>query len=209
MKNIYQALLTAQKEIKAAAKDSVNPHFKANYASLESVLDAIKEPLNKHGILITHWVENLDDKSYIRTSLVHADSAESISSVSEIINLKKDMQGLGSAISYSKRYNLAALTSLATEDDDGNSASKKPQEKSHAHVNVINNQAPVSYVKPDPKGYALKAGKMKGVVVSEMNDADVVNYVKYIEKLTDVKGILLDDYNALKKHIETKNIIPF
>lgn len=38
---------------------------------------------------------------------------------------KNDPQGVGSAITYGRRYSLLAMTGAAPEDDDGNKASEK------------------------------------------------------------------------------------
>jgi hypothetical protein len=118
-KNIYIALLKAQKQITYAVKDALNPHFKNNYATLESVIDAVKAPLNDNGIFITHeLVENI-----LTTKLIHAETSEFVSSSIPLILSRNDMQQLGSAITYAKRYNLTSLCNLPTEDDDGNAAS--------------------------------------------------------------------------------------
>ena len=39
---------------------------------------------------------------------------------------KQTMQGLGSAITYARRYGLLQMAGIAPEDDDGNEASKTP-----------------------------------------------------------------------------------
>ena len=52
IKQIAEALVSAQKEIKFAVKDSTNPHFKSKYANINSVIDAVKKPLNDNGIAI-------------------------------------------------------------------------------------------------------------------------------------------------------------
>jgi hypothetical protein len=119
MKNIYSAVLKAQKEITHAVKDAKNPHFKSKYATLESVIDAVKKPLNDNGILVVHATSS---ELILTTSLIHAESGESISSSVPLLMSKQDMQQLGSSETYSKRYNLTALLNLPTEDDDGNAA---------------------------------------------------------------------------------------
>ena len=124
MQKIMTALLKAQTQISFAVKDKTNPHFKSKYATLESVIDAIKEPLNKNGIVIYH--KTTIDGSLV-TTLIHSESGEFIESVSPLIMNRQDMQQLGSAQSYAKRYNLTALTNLPTEDDDGNAASHNSQ----------------------------------------------------------------------------------
>lgn len=120
MKNIYQALLTAQKAIDGAIKDSSNPFYSTKYESLESVIAAIKEPLNNSGIVIAHSTS----ESGLTTKLIHAESGEFVETTSPLLMTKQDMQQFGSACTYAKRQNLKNLTNLPSEDDDGNSISK-------------------------------------------------------------------------------------
>ena len=120
---IYAALLTAQKQWTGAIKDARNPHFKSDYSSLPSVLDAVKEPLNAVGVVIAQPVEYHHEQWCICTRLTHTDSGTSIESMIPIVS--KDMndpQKWGSAITYARRYTLQSLVGLPALDDDGNGA---------------------------------------------------------------------------------------
>lgn len=119
---IAVALILAQKEMGAAKKGAENPFFKSKYADLSSVIEAIKEPLLNNDIAYSQTLESDDDRNYVRTSLIHK-SGQSISGRMLIKPTKDDMQGLGSAITYARRYGLQAITGLPAEDDDGNAAS--------------------------------------------------------------------------------------
>jgi hypothetical protein len=68
-------------------------------------------------------LEAEEERSYVRTMLIHK-SGQTISGRMLVKPTKNDMQGLGSAITYARRYGLQAITGLPTEDDDGNHASK-------------------------------------------------------------------------------------
>jgi hypothetical protein len=116
---IAEALALAQKEIKHAVKDATNGHLKNSYATLESVIDASKEALLKSGILV---IQSPGSKTLV-TRLQHV-SGEYIESEIELLFTKQDMQGLGSAITYARRYSLAALLNITQADDDGSAASK-------------------------------------------------------------------------------------
>ena len=68
---------------------------------------------------------------YVDTILAHK-SGETITSRIYLILQKKDMQGLGSAQTYARRYGLMGLSGIAPEDDDGNgsvSRNSKPADK--------------------------------------------------------------------------------
>ena len=123
IKQIAEALVSAQKEIKFAVKDSTNPHFKSKYANINSVIDAVKKPLNDNGIAILQSLSPSDDnKLHLTTRLIHS-SGEWIEDTAVCPLQKQDCQGLGSAVSYIRRYSLSAFLSLYSDtDDDGQSA---------------------------------------------------------------------------------------
>lgn len=129
IKSISAALVNAQNKIKHATKDSKNPHFKNDYASLESVIDATKQALLENGIALLQGMN--PDGSTLTTRLQHA-SGEFVETDLKLMLSKQDMQGLGSAITYGRRYALAAIMNISQADDDGNDASNRPSPKASA-----------------------------------------------------------------------------
>ena len=127
------ALCAAQKQIKGAIKDANNPFFKSKYADLTSTWDACKDALTSNGLSVVQTISpdcskpgtDLNLPMTLDTMLIHK-SGQWISGSCPLINLKGDMQGLGSAISYARRYSLAAIVGVVTEDDDAESAGKSP-----------------------------------------------------------------------------------
>lgn len=128
IKELAPALLKAQKGIKAALKDSTNPHFKSKYADLSSVIDAVKSALNDCGIVFTQGVEGAESGVAVETRLIHQ-SGEFIASTITVPVVKNDAQGVGSAITYGRRYGLQAICGVPAEDDDGNAAAKAGEVK--------------------------------------------------------------------------------
>jgi hypothetical protein len=119
---LFAALSKAQAEIKGAVKDSTNPHFKSRYADLESVIEAVKQPFFKFGLSFVQSVEG----DALVTTICHASGGTITSRVPLIIG-KNDMQGVGSAITYARRYGLAAAAGVSQTDDDGNAACEAPR----------------------------------------------------------------------------------
>lgn len=120
------ALSKAQLSIKGALEDSSNPHFRSNYASLKSYIDSAKEALSKNGLAITQLIQDSDYEGMnsisVETFLMHS-SGQWISSIFSMPVSKLDAQGVGSAITYARRYSFAATIGIAPmEDDDGNQA---------------------------------------------------------------------------------------
>lgn len=131
IKQIAPALLAAQQAIAFAAKDSKNPAFKSSYANLESVIDAIKAPLNGAGILFSQsFSPSVPGFLSLTTCLIHT-SGEWIKDTLNMPLQKQDAQGYGSAATYARRYALAAITGLYQADDDGTEACRPaPKAKS-------------------------------------------------------------------------------
>lgn len=118
------ALAKAQGEIEAAAKDKVNPAFRSKYADLTAVWAAIRPALSKHGIAVTQWpLHSEDSRLHMITRLAH--DGEWIKGEFSIPVDKQNSHGYGSAVTYAKRFSLAAAVGVvADEDDDGNAAAK-------------------------------------------------------------------------------------
>lgn len=125
------ALSKAQASIGPAIKDSYNPFFKSKYADLSSVWAACKEPLTKNGLAVVQTMSAQEGKMFLITTLTHS-SGQWMSSTLPICPMKNDPQGLGSAITYLRRYSLASITGVTTDDDDGQSASTPPSRSSES-----------------------------------------------------------------------------
>lgn len=118
---IAVALLKAQKNIGAATKGSANPFFKSKYADLGSVMEACKESLNNEGISVLQPVGNENGKHTVTTMLLH-ESGEFMAETMVLEVPKANMQDLGSAISYARRYGLQSFGFIPAEDDDNEKA---------------------------------------------------------------------------------------
>ena len=116
------ALVSAQAEITWATKDSTNPHFKNRYADLQSVIEAIKPALNKNGIFFSQHPTPSDAGTLGLTTILLHSSGEWIEDTAIIPLPKNDPQGYGSAMTYGRRYGLAAICGLFQSDDDGEAA---------------------------------------------------------------------------------------
>ena len=117
------ALAKAQGQIAPASKDAENPFYKSHYADLASIWEACRGPLSANGLaVIQSPIDAGAGRVGLLTRLVHS-SGEWISSEVTVRLAKDDAQGLGSALTYLRRYCLAAFIGVtATEDDDANAA---------------------------------------------------------------------------------------
>jgi hypothetical protein len=121
---LAEALAKAQGEITGALKESKNPFFKSSYADLASCWDAARGPLSKNGLAVVQTSEYTVDGVIVVTTLAHS-SGEWIRGSLYLKPVKNDPQGIGSCITYGRRYSFAAIVGLAQIDDDANAASGK------------------------------------------------------------------------------------
>lgn len=116
------ALCKAQSEFKGAKKDSSNPFFKSKYADLESVWEAIREPLFKNGLAIVQGATfGPNGEPALYTMLIHT-SGQWIEGTQALNSKANDPQAIGSATTYARRYGLAAILGIVQTDDDAESA---------------------------------------------------------------------------------------
>lgn len=123
---LFAAMAKAQAEMTGAKKDSTNPHFKSAYADLASVREASLPYMNKHGLSVMQFPRLVTAGEHewvveVETMVTHT-SGQFISDTLGVIVTKADAQGIGSAITYARRYALGAIAGVAPEDDDANAA---------------------------------------------------------------------------------------
>lgn len=133
LNELFLALSKAQAEIKGAVKDSNNPFHKSHYADLSSVSEACRAPLNKNGLSVIQITEVDDEgRTFLVTVLAHS-SGQFISGRYPLKPQKEDPQSLGAAMTYARRYSLAAIVGVTSiEDDDGESAMDRSDEAAKA-----------------------------------------------------------------------------
>lgn len=172
MKNIYSAFVNAQKAFAPALKTSSNPHFKSKYADLAACVEAVVDALNANGIGLIQHCHECQDGVIVETIFIHESGEQMSAGKLHVPASKHDAQGYGSALTYARRYSLMAAAGIAPEDDDGNMASRKVEQRPAADVNrsigVLNTAKDVEQLnsywkaevtKYDPKGADYKALK--------------------------------------------------
>lgn len=124
------ALAKAQGQLEGAKKSSSNPFFKSKYADLAECWNTCREALTANEISVIQMPEEINENGRlnITTMLAHS-SGQYISSTLTMTVTKLDPQAIGSAITYGRRYALAAMVGLAQEDDDGEKAMERSKDK--------------------------------------------------------------------------------
>jgi hypothetical protein len=114
------ALVAAIGELSNVPKTASNPYFKSKYAPLDAIVDATRPVLAKYGLAVMQQPLFMEGSAGVETTILHKDGHSTTTTL--LLPLKdQSPQGVGSAITYARRYALAAVLGLATEeDDDGN-----------------------------------------------------------------------------------------
>ncbi len=124
IKQIAPAFAKAQGAVANTIKSAINPHFKNKYVPLDDLIPVVKSALLSEGIAFVQGAEQSEgDVLHLTTRLMHT-SGEWIESTLSMRPSKADPQGIGSCITYARRYSLAAMVGVVSdEDDDANAAS--------------------------------------------------------------------------------------
>ena len=123
LNELAAALSKTQAMLQGAVKDAKNDHFKSKYADLASCWDACREALAANGLSVVQLPEGDGSVVTMTTMLIHT-SGQWVSCTGTFKPTKADPQGLGSCITYARRYQLCAIVGISPEDDDGNAASE-------------------------------------------------------------------------------------
>jgi len=135
--NLAKALSIVQGKLTYAKKDSANPFFKSKYADLESVWDACRDLLSDNGLAVVQLPGEYFEGTMALTTIITHSSGEWISQQMSLPVTKPDAQGAGSALTYMRRYALAAVVGVVQADDDGNAASAPKQVKSSSTMKSV------------------------------------------------------------------------
>jgi hypothetical protein len=200
---IAAALAKAQLEFPAITKDANNPHFNKKFASLDGIIAAVRPVLASNGIAISQTATPLHEGKTlgITTTLYHA-SGEWISSSAFVPLAKMDPQGAGSALTYARRYSLAAALCIAAEDDDDGNHASAPARQPKAQ--------PVRAPRPTPtamsgansseiprwlglaKDRPMPLGKHKGTSLGDIDTESLKQAEQWCKSHPDAKDLLKD-----------------
>ncbi len=127
-KKLSEQLLEFHNLTKDVLLDGDNPFTKSKYPTIANVIKTIKPTLYELGIVYTQnpTIENNEDVLKTRIFLAENPS-DFIESTIRLLMPKNDMQQLGGAITYARRYALVSLLGIIAHDDDGTEVSEKPR----------------------------------------------------------------------------------
>ena len=139
---LAKSLINVERKVQPSAKDAENPFTRSWYASLNSVMDACRDALIENGIWLCQYPVPVEQPNALGlvTKLTHAESGQWQSSLAVVPLPKADPQGMGSAMTYARRYALTAMLGMVTEDDDGEGARNGKKSPTRPKLPVITSE---------------------------------------------------------------------
>ena len=119
--NHIKDFMAGQSSLETAIKNSSNPFLKNKYADIQEILDKVKSAFHENNYIIVQEGGADENGEFIDTKLIH--TSGNLFNCKIYLQYKKgDMQSLGGAITYARRYGLLSVTGIPVDDDDGTSA---------------------------------------------------------------------------------------
>jgi hypothetical protein len=139
IQNLSAALSKAQAEMPAIKFDCKNPFLKNDYASLGAIIAGARPVIAKHGLSVSQLTFGEDGVAGVETVLMHTSGEWISSSISMPVGEEKgksSAQVAGSIITYLRRYSLASILGIySDEDGDGNKPEPERKPKSQPRSN--------------------------------------------------------------------------
>lgn len=164
MKSILPKLAKVKANLSGVKKDVKNTFFKSSYADLNAHLDAVEPLLEENGLVLVQPVYTIEGSNYVKTVIYDVETGESVESCMKLVG-DADMQKVGSAVTYARRYTLGSLLGMKAVDDDGEMAVGRGTTKSSS-ATTTNKKGKASFNKNKAKAAAEPTTTEEAVVVT-------------------------------------------
>lgn len=198
------ALAKAQARIANASKDGENPHFRSSYATLASVWDACRAPLGENGLSVIQAMSESERGFVLVTTLAHS-SGQWMVSRYPVLPTKNDPQGLGSALTYARRYSLAAMVGVSPSDDDGEAATGRGGNGFEA---LDKPKTAPKFVAPEHKPKTIEAPKKKAAMPPLPDEVthipqEILQWISPLRPLSAVplRAMTIDDLDLVVEQV--------
>ena len=124
--DLFAAISGAQAEFSTVVKNATNPHFKSKFAPLDTIIEMIRPILPKHGLAVMQFTDIAEAGIVVETIITHS-SGQYISGALAMPVVKQDPQGYGSALTYGRRYALAAALGIVSDEDVDGNGTERPK----------------------------------------------------------------------------------
>lgn len=129
-KELFAAMSKYFGEVCNPENTTVNSFFGKKYAPLSEVLKTVRPIMSKYGLCCTQSVSNENGECQVSTMLLHMSGGYIVYPTLKGKPTKSDIQGVGAALTYLRRYSLGSVAGVCGEiDDDGNSIARNDAQK--------------------------------------------------------------------------------
>lgn len=132
MKELFTALAKAQKDFPQVEKNRTAKMgtYSYKYADISDVIEAIRKPLADNGLSFTQAYELTETGHQILKTSLHHSSGESQTSRMLMPDPSKcKPQDFGSTTTYYRRYSLASMLGISTDEDIDGNLEQKPKQQ--------------------------------------------------------------------------------
>ena len=152
---IAKALAKFQSEVSDPNRTKENAFLKSKYVTLDSLLQAVRPVLANNGLSFLQVPFTGADVVSVTTMLLHESGEWLESNPFTLPLMKKDPQGVGSVVTYARRYSLSSILGVAwDEDDDAQSNNETELTKGIKHeiselakIKNVTKENAISYMK--------------------------------------------------------------
>lgn len=200
--NLMKAMIASAPEIKSIAKNKQAYGYK--YATLDSLIDMLRDVLPKHGLWFTQIPTRTEEESVLTTRVFHESGEWLEDSIlmtdTELQGKANDTQKLGASITYFRRYVLSSIFGVSADEDvDGNLASKeRPQQaKPQQTAQKIDSK---TYLKKEIRE-RIDQGATEDSVLEDFANILGTNIIKQVDQMTDDEAriVAISVFNSKKK----------
>ena len=200
--NLMKAMIESAPEIRSIAKSKQAYGYK--YATLDSLIDMLREVLPKHGLWFTQIPTRTEEESVLTTRVFHESGEWLEDSIlmtdTELQGKANDTQKLGASITYFRRYVLSSIFGVSADEDvDGNLASKeRPQQaRPQPTAQKIDSK---TYLKKEIRE-RIDQGATEDSVLGDFANILGTNIIKQVDQMTDDEAriIAISVFNSKKK----------
>jgi len=191
-----KSFVTTLGQLQNVAKNALNPHFRNRYASLDAILDAVRPILASNGLCLSQEPIFVEGKAGVTTRVIHS-SGETRESTLFLPLKDQTAQGVGSALTYARRYAISSILGIAADDDDDVAEASQPQ-KPNITVKKKDSEVPAH---PSISPIDALSSIMWD---NSIDDAHVIEFL-LAKKAIKSRNVLLKDLseNIIKRLVET------
>lgn len=151
---LHKSIILALAETKDIVANDYNPFHKSKFANLSTHLSTLKPIFAKYNLAIVQFptTNTFQDSGSIgvKTLIIHANGESLESSICIPVDSETSGQQAGALITYLRRYALACVAGVATDDDDAEADRTIKTAKTATKATYVTGVAPVAKASYQP-----------------------------------------------------------